>query len=100
MRIVKWTNPARKSAERYLDMLLEHNPPAATRARQEIQGATRRFVYMPTPGRASRRWEGCREFSMPRWKKLLVFKILPDRISIVGFLDTRQNLDVIELIET
>ena len=99
MRIVRWTVPAQASAERYLDMLLTHNPAAAKRAREEIQGAARRFVYMPTPGRLSRRWEGCRELSLTRWKKLIVFKILPDRLSIVAFLDTRQNLDVVEITE-
>ncbi len=100
MRIVKWTTPAQASAERYLDMLLERNPAAAKRAREEIQAATRRFIYMPTPGRASERWNGCRELSLLRWKKLIVFKILPDRISIIAFLDTRRNLDAIDLTET
>lgn len=78
-------------------MLLEQNPAAAKRARDEIQGATRRFMWMPTPGRPSQRWPGCRELSLLRWKKIIVFKILPNRLSVAAFLDARQNLDAIDL---
>lgn len=99
MRIVKWTTPAEQSAERFLTLLLEVNPSAAKRAREEMQAATRRFVWMPTPGRISERWPGCRELSLLRWKKVIVFKILPDRLSVLAFLDARQNLDVIDLTE-
>ncbi|WP_158285965.1 MULTISPECIES: type II toxin-antitoxin system RelE/ParE family toxin [unclassified Caulobacter] len=99
MRIVKWTTPAQQSAERFLDLLLGLNSLAAKRASEEIQAATRRLVYMPTPGRASQRWPGARELSLVRWKKLIVFKILPDRISVIAFLDARQDLDVIDLSE-
>lgn len=80
-------------------MLLEMNFLAAKRANEEIQAATRRLTYMPTPGRASQCWPGTRELSLVRWKKLIVFKILPDRISVLAFLDARQDFDVIDLNE-
>ena len=99
MRAVGWTNPAQQSAERFLDLLLALNPLAAKRAQEEIQAATRRLIYMPTPGRASQRWPGTRELSLVRWKKLIVFKILSDRISVLAFLDARQDFDVINLSE-
>ena len=99
MRIVRWTGPAEQSADRYLDMLLEANPSAAKRAREEIQAATRHFMWMPTPGRPSQRWPGCRELSLLRWKKIIVLKIFPDRLSVLAFLDARQDLDVIDLIQ-
>mgnify|MGYP000265227285 FL=1 len=97
MRIVEWGRSAELSAEQFLDMLLEQNPAAAKRAREEIQGATRRFMWMPTPGRPSQRWPGCRELSLLRWKKIIVFKILPNRLSVAALLDARQNLDAIDL---
>lgn len=78
-------------------MLLEVNPAAARRARQEIQGATRRFMWMPTPGRPSTRWSGCRELSLLRWRKIIVFKVFPDRLSVLALLDARQDLDAIKL---
>lgn len=62
-----------------------------------MQAATRRFMWMPTPGRPSQRWSGCRELSLLRWKKIVVFKIFPDRLSVLAFLDARQDLDVITL---
>lgn len=99
MRIVEWGRSAELSAERFLDMLLDENPAAAKRAREEVQGATRRFIWMPTPGRPSQRWPGCRELSLLRWKKIIVFKIFPDRLSVLAFLDARQDLDTIDLIE-
>ena len=99
MRLVEWTEPAEQSADRFLDMLLEVNPSAAKRAREEIQGATRRFMWMLTPGRTSRRWPGCRELSLLRWNKIIVFKIMPDGLFVLAFLDARQDLDAIDLTE-
>lgn len=96
MREVKWTTPAQRSAKLYLDFLAERNPAAAKRASDEIQAASRRFTYLMTPGRASTRWPGFRELSLTRWNKLIVFKILPDRLSVVAFFDTRQNLDAVD----
>lgn len=96
MRIVRWTTSARRSAEQYLDYLVEQNPPAAKRATNEIQAISRQFTYVMTPGRPSVRWQGFREFSLLRWKKIIVFKILPDRISVVAFYDARQNLDAVD----
>lgn len=99
MRLVEWTEPAEQSADRFLDMLLALNPSAAKRAREEIQGATRRFMWMPTPGRLSKRWPGCRELSLLRWNKVIVFKIMPDCLFVLAFLDARQDLDAIDLTE-
>lgn len=95
MRTVKWTNPARRSAEAYLDYLQDRNPAAAKQASDEIQAISRRLNLLMTPGRPSMRWPGFRELSLNRWHKLIVFKILDDRISVTAFFDTRQNLDVV-----
>lgn len=95
MRAVKWTASARRSAERYLDYLLEQNPLAAQRATLEIRAVSRQLNYGMTPGRPSSRWEGFRELPLRRWKKLVVFKILTDRISVVAFYDMRQDLDAL-----
>lgn len=97
MRRVTWTAPAQRSADDYLDYLAERNPAAAKRASDETQAVSRHLAYMMTPGRPSTRWPGRRELSLTRWKKLIVFQILPDRISVLAFLDTRQDLDVVEL---
>lgn len=97
MRRVTWTAPAQRSADDYLDYLAERNPASAKRASDEVQAVSRRLTYMLTPGRPSMRWHGRRELSLTRWKKLIVFSILPDRISVLAFLDTRQDLDAIDL---
>lgn len=95
MRVVRWTASARRSAELYLDYLTQQNPSASKRASLEIRAVSRQLTYVMTPGRPSIRWAGFREFSLRRWKKLVVFKILPDRISVVTFYDMRQDLDAL-----
>lgn len=99
MREVGWTETAELTAREYLDYLAERNPPAARRASDEIQAISRQLTYVMTPGRPSNRWLGFRELSLLRWKKIIVFKILPDRISVVAFYDARQDLDAIDLTE-
>lgn len=96
MREVKWTETAELTAQHYLDYLAERNPPAAKRASDEIRAVSRQLNYVLTPGRLSLRWPGFRELSLRRWKKIIVFKILPDRISVVNFYDTRQDLDAVD----
>jgi plasmid stabilization system protein ParE len=95
VRPVRWTAAALRSAESYLDYLAEQNPSAARRANLEIRAISRQLTYVMTPGRSSLRWDGFREFTLLRWKKLIVFKILPDRISVVAFYDMRQDLDAL-----
>lgn len=96
MREVGWTETAELTARQYLDYLAERNPPAAKRASDEIQAISRQLTYVMTPGRPSMRWLGFRELSLLRWKKIIVFKILPDRISVVAFYDARQDLDAVD----
>ncbi|WP_171981920.1 type II toxin-antitoxin system RelE/ParE family toxin [Brevundimonas sp. LM2] len=95
MRAVRWTAAARRSAELYLDYLNDQNPQASKRASLEIRSVSRQLTYVMTPGRPSVRWAGFREFSLRRWKKIIVFKILPDRISVVAFYDMRQDLNAL-----
>lgn len=95
MRTVRWTATARRSAELYLDYLKDQNPSASKRASLEIRAVSRQLTYVMTPGRKSSRWDGFREFTLRRWKKIIVFKILPDRISVIAFYDMRQDLDVL-----
>ena len=95
MRAVRWTASAWRSAELYLDYLQGQNPSASKRASLEIRAVSRQLTYVMTPGRQSMRWNGFRELPLRRWKKIIVFKILPDRISVVAFYDMRQDLDVL-----
>ncbi|WP_367275212.1 hypothetical protein [uncultured Brevundimonas sp.] len=44
------------------------------------------FRYRPS------RWRGLREASLLRWRKVIVFQILPDAVVIVSFYDARQDL--------
>lgn len=95
MRTVRWTASARRSAELFLDYLQGQNPSASKRASLEIRAVSRQLTYVMTPGRPSMRWTGFRELLLRRWKKIIVFIILPDRISVVAFYDMRQDLDVL-----
>jgi plasmid stabilization system protein ParE len=96
VRRVLWTDPAQTAADDYLAFLRESDPGAAARASEDIRAAGRRLAVTRTPGRPSLRWPGWRELSLMRWSKLIVFRMMPDRISVDAFVDTRRDLDSFE----
>ena len=92
---LRWSREARAALTAYLDDL-HAAAPAVTRVaknaiRQEARGLGRR----PLKARESR-WAGLREWSLPRWKKLLVLRVDPDEVVILAFLDARQDLSGID----
>lgn len=89
--IVEWSGPAQRAFDAYIDYLVETSPHAAERASNQIIAATERLGRRPKLGRPSR-WKGLREWSLLRWKKIVVYRLEADRLRIVAFYDARQDL--------
>ena len=88
---VEWSRPAQRAFDAYIDYLIEASPRTAQQASNEIIAATERLGRRPNMGRPSR-WKGLREWSLPRWKKIVVYRVEAGRLRIVAFYDGRQDL--------
>lgn len=88
---VEWTPPARSSLNAYFDYLGEQAPSLTGDARAEIERAVGRLGVRPLMGRPAR-WSGLREWSLLRWKKIVVYRVKENRIEILAFYDARQDL--------
>lgn len=88
---VKWTPPALASLNAYFAHLGEHAPSLTGKARAGIEKAVGRLGVRPLMGRPAR-WPGLREWSLLRWKKIVVYRVKDDRIEILAFYDARQDL--------
>lgn len=97
MRRALWSEPAERRLEEYLDYLAEHDVRVAARARRNIHAIADQTARMPGLARPSLRWPGFNERSVPEWSKLLVLRITDDQVRVLAFLDTRQNLDHVNL---
>jgi plasmid stabilization system protein ParE len=88
---VEWSGPARRAFNTYIDYLIEAAPRSAQRASREIAAATERIGRRPLIGRPSR-WPGLREWSLRRWKKIVVYRVEAEQIVILALYDARQDL--------
>ncbi|HCK83778.1 MAG TPA: hypothetical protein DHW63_04455 [Hyphomonadaceae bacterium] len=88
---VEWSGPAQRAFDAYIDYLIETSPRVAQRASREIVAATERLGRRPNLGRPSR-WKGLREWSLLRWKKIVVYRVDAGRLRIVALYDARQDL--------
>ena len=97
MNAADWTQPAERELEAYLDYLSGYDIKTAQRARREIQQIADQTARMPGLARRSLRWRDRYERSVRYWKKLLVMRIDDGRVEVVAFLDTRRDLDAVDL---
>lgn len=88
---VEWSGPAQRAFDAYIDHLIEVAPHSAQRASKEVIAAAERLGRRPLMGRPSR-WPGLREWSLLRWKKIVVYRVDADRLLILAFYDARQDL--------
>lgn len=88
---IRWTPPARASLEEYFAYLSEHAPSITSTARVDIQKVVGKLARRPNMGRRAR-WLGLREWSLLRWKKIVVYRVEAEQIVILAFYDARQDL--------
>ncbi len=98
MRLVEWTDPALADFEAFLDELDVHDERLADRAEQDIRSTVSRLADHPRYGHEGR-WPGLLQWSARHWRKIIVYRELPDGLRIIAFLDTRRDLSVIDLSE-
>lgn len=91
MRPVLWSREARESQREWLDRMEALDPRLTDRALAESEALSKRIGDRPFSFRPSR-WMGFREASLLRWRKILVFQVLPDAVVIISFYDARQDL--------
>ena len=95
----QWAPGARSAYLRFLRELAVLSPPAAQRAEDDVLKALSIVTDHPLRGRASQRWLHRREWSLRRQHKLLVYRQEADGVVVVGFFDTRQDLNAIDFPE-
>lgn len=93
-----WLPRAKRSLRNYLLYLRELSPALFAEAEQELREAALQLCQFPYAHREAR-WPGLREVYVPRWKKLIVYRVEQDRVVIVAFFDARQDLSATELEE-
>lgn len=89
--IVEWSRPADQDLEAYIDYLHVRSPAIAALARESIFLSVGRLSRHPLSGRAAR-WPGLRELPLARWRKVVVYRVEPDRVAIIALLDARRDL--------
>lgn len=90
MKVV-WSLAANRQLIDYLDYLAEHDERLSVRAKRDIVGRVSLLGRRPQTGRNAR-WPGLREFSLTRWRKLIVYRVEDGRVIVVAFYDARQDL--------
>lgn len=95
MRRVRWSEEARSAQRLWLDALEQRDPRLTDRALAESEALSLRIGAHPFTYRPSR-WRGLREASLLRWRKIIVFQVLPDEVVILSIYDTRQDLSRVQ----
>lgn len=86
-----WLPSAKRALRNYLFYLRDQAPSLVFQAEQELREASLQLCDFPYAHREAR-WPGLRELYVPRWKKLIVYRVEQDRVVIVAFFDARQDL--------
>lgn len=97
MSVVEWIETAQDDYADFLRWLDEHSPPAAGRAETYVEKTLADLSLRPYRGHRSMRWSELLEWSATDFNKIIVYRVLPMGIRVVAFLDTRQDLDGIDL---
>ena len=87
---VSWRPAALNDAHQMLDYLGSYSFIAADNAEKELHEKVEMSARRPLLGRTSR-FDGMREFSMPNFFKIIVYREIEGGIEIVALLDTRSE---------
>jgi plasmid stabilization system protein ParE len=91
MMAIEWSPQAKADLLVSLAWLLSRNAPSAEKAARDIQRAVELAAAFPMANRAARS-EFERIKSLPKWHKIIIYKVEIDRIVIVSIRDTRQEI--------
>jgi toxin ParE1/3/4 len=86
-----WTAEARADLRELVLYLAEYDPAVARKAAQSFFARGNRLVDLPGLGRPGAE-PGTRELSVPRWQRVMVYRIADDQVEILALRNTRRQL--------
>ena len=94
MMEIEWSPRAQHDLLTTLAWLLSRSPTSAERAAEDILGAVQSAARRPYANRSAQISDSSssRIKSLPKWHKIIIYKVEPDRIVIVSIRDTRQEV--------
>ena len=85
-----WTVRAERDLRAFVAYLREQREGAAARASADLLDAADLLARRPALGRVGR-MEGTREFSMPRWSKIIVYEVRNGVVVVLSLRDPRRQ---------
>lgn len=85
-----WTRRAEDDLRALLLYLLERRPEVVARASTDLLDAADRLARWPAIGRVGRA-EGTREFSVPKWSKIIVYGVHDGAVVVLTLRDPRRK---------
>ena len=96
MNDVRWSAAAEDQlAEWIAHLAAQAGERMAERAYAEVTGRARKLVDFPDMYRASELWDATREIPLSDWKKLLVYRVEDQMITVLALYDQRQDLSAL-----
>ena len=87
---IRWTQRAARDLRAQQAWLAEQDRSVARRMATEIREAVERMAGPTDLGRPSA-YRPCREKSVPRWSKLIIYDRGENHLTVIAVLDTRMN---------
>jgi plasmid stabilization system protein ParE len=91
VRRLRWTIRARQQLNDWIERLQEDDDLLAMRASAQTEARIDKLAERPFDCRLSR-WPGFRELSLPRWSKIVIYRVSDDEVVITAFYDARQDI--------
>ena len=91
----RWSEPAENQYRAYIAYLQRQAPALSREAAVELRAAADLIARRPGAARKAR-WHGLSEWSVPRWRKLLVLQCDGDAVQVVAMYDMRQDLSAVD----
>lgn len=91
MRPVVWAPRAQTALLAFLEDLAVRDLSLPFRAGADVDRALEMLRQRPYLARPAR-WPGYREWSVLKWRKIIVLKETDEALQVVGFFDARQDL--------
>ncbi len=97
MRAVEWSTKAEGHLDQWIDYLDRvAGPEVAFRGRTAARAKAASLARFAGHQR-SLRWKGYQEASLKPWHKLLIYRVIGDRVEVSALFDMRQDLSRVRL---
>lgn len=86
-----WTAEARADSRELVLYLADYDPAVARKAAQSLFARANRLVDLPGLGRPGAEPQ-TRELSVPRWRRVMIYRVNDNRIEVLALRNTRRQL--------